>query len=182
MIDIRSRHESHNRSDRRVPISLPRVHLEIIRGRARNKLREVSTPVFLIGSAPDCDLVLRDPRFPDVYAYLFVTPQGASLRYLGEGPEMTVDGTLTESVRLQNGSRIRAGSYEFHVFIEGSTDGPHRWRPARRDDTHDQAPILHVVGLLRDVRNLLKVRKRVQNPSRVTNGPLHLDPGGRASA
>ena len=41
---------------------LPRVEIEILRGRARDLVREVTFPVFLIGTADDCDLVLGDAR------------------------------------------------------------------------------------------------------------------------
>ena len=52
---------SHNQHDLTGPHyrrTLPRVRLEIRRGKAQNKIRTVTGPVYLIGTASDCDLVL----------------------------------------------------------------------------------------------------------------------------
>ena len=49
-----------------VSARLPTVELEIMRGQARRRVRRVAAPIFLIGTANDCDLVLGDPRFPEV--------------------------------------------------------------------------------------------------------------------
>jgi pSer/pThr/pTyr-binding forkhead associated (FHA) protein len=91
--------------------------LEITRGRARRRLREVRVAAFLIGAAKDCDLVLADPRFPDVHAYLVRHPDGVALRYLGSKPVLTVNGRLLRHARLADGDRIETGGYEFTVRI-----------------------------------------------------------------
>ncbi len=96
---------------------IPRVELEILRGRARNRLRRIDVPVYLIGSAHDCDLVLADPGFPDVHTYLYVTKDGVSVRRLGEGPDLAVDGTVTQASAIQNGQRLQLGQYEFTVHV-----------------------------------------------------------------
>ena len=48
-------------------LKLPKVEIEIVRGRARNMVRPVTVPVYLIGAANDCDLVLGDPQFSEVH-------------------------------------------------------------------------------------------------------------------
>lgn len=100
---------------------LPHVALEILRGSARHKLRQVRTPVFLIGAAADCDLVLGDPLFPAVHTYLYVRTDGVSLRYLGEGPDLCVNGRRIESTPVGHGDLLQLGSYEFRLHVHGST-------------------------------------------------------------
>jgi pSer/pThr/pTyr-binding forkhead associated (FHA) protein len=100
---------------------LPQVGLEIVRGKASRRIREVNPPVFLVGAAEDCDLVLGDLRFPEAYAYLYVTIRGVSVRHLGEGPELYVNGELTESALLADGDILELGAYEFQLHIQDRT-------------------------------------------------------------
>lgn len=97
---------------------LPRVTLEIVRGRARRLLRRVSPPVFLIGSAADCDLVLADEQFPEAYAYVYVTSSGVSVRHLGAAPQLLVNGRPVESAYLDDGDRLGMGPYEFQINVQ----------------------------------------------------------------
>jgi len=118
---------------------LPQVGLEIVRGKASRRIREVSPPVFLIGAAEDCDLVLGDLRFPEAYAYLYVTIRGVSVRHLGEGPELYVNGELTESALLADGDILELGAYEFQVHIEertprGQDRSDRNWEELRETD------------------------------------------------
>lgn len=93
------------------------VELVITRGRARHRVRSVTAPVFMIGTAPDCDLVLGDDRFPEVHAYLLVGQGPVLLRWLGLDPEITVNGAKVDHVSLRDMDRIRTGPYEFLVRI-----------------------------------------------------------------
>src|SRR5262245_57157562 len=68
-----------------------RVELEILRGMARQRVRLVRVPTFLIGAADDCDLVLGDGQFPEVHTYLRVA-SGVTLAHLGFAPTVTVNG------------------------------------------------------------------------------------------
>ncbi len=111
-------HDRHNCSGPHFPSSLPTVALEIRRGRAHDLVRPVEVPVFLIGTAHDCDMVLGDPQFPEVYTYLFINDNGVSVRHLGTGPELTVNGVVHHSAQIEDGDRIRCGSYEFVVRVE----------------------------------------------------------------
>lgn len=120
MDDVLSTRDRQSSPDPHLPTGLPIVHIEINRGRARQRMRPVSVPVFLIGSATDCDLVLGDLRFPEVHTYLFRTARGVLLRHLGAGPEVTVEGRLVRSARLHDGDRLRTGPYEFRVHIDHS--------------------------------------------------------------
>ena len=108
-------------------VPLPSVTLEIQRGKARELTRTVTPPVFLIGSALDSDLVLGDANFPEAYAYLYVKTDGIFLQYLGDGPEITVEGIRGETFRLENGQRIEAGPFEFIIRIEAG-------RPGRKEE------------------------------------------------
>lgn len=101
----------------RASASLPYVELEITRGQAKRRVRRVDAPVFLIGTADDCDLVLGDPQFPDVHSYLFLSDEGVWLRHLGVGPSFAVEGRLVKSAQLCDGDCLRTGAYEFRISI-----------------------------------------------------------------
>lgn len=98
--------------------NLPRVRLEVVRGRARRPWRDMTGNAFLIGSTSDSDLVLGDPQFPAAHSYLLRSPRRVSLRYRGEGPEVTVNGRSTTQTTVVDGDWIRTGPYEFRVHIQ----------------------------------------------------------------
>jgi hypothetical protein len=105
---------------------LPEVELEILRGRARRRFRPVSGPAFLIGTAPDSDLVLGDPQFPDAHCYLLVSTAGVGVRWLGIGPALSVDGRpVMDRAPLDDGDLLETGPYQFRVIIR------HRGRATR---------------------------------------------------
>ncbi len=112
------------------------VELVITRGHARQRVRSVSAPVFMIGTAPDCDLVLGDDRFAEVHAYLLIGQGPVLLRWLGINPEITVNGARIDHVSLRDMDRIRTGPYEFLVRI-GSKQ-PNHVSP------HDAVPSPHM--------------------------------------
>lgn len=99
-----------------VPVT--RVSLEILRGSAMQRLRPVKPPVFLIGSAADCDLVLGDRTFPEVHTYIYVTSVGISVRHIGEGSPLLINGLKVETARLVDGDCLQMGPYEFVVRVE----------------------------------------------------------------
>ncbi|QDU98546.1 FHA domain-containing protein [Lignipirellula cremea] len=107
----------------------PGVFLEILRGQARQKIRQVEEAVYLIGSASDCDLVLADPQFPDVHVYLYLKPDEVTMRVLGEGPVAAVNGEPVLTARLHDGDHLRTGPYEFCVHI-GAQPGPRKKKPS----------------------------------------------------
>lgn len=118
-------------TNRRTTRDSAQVVLEILRGRARHKFRQVLAPVFLIGKALDCDLVLGDPQFPDLHTYLFVTDRGVAARYLGNGPILEVDGVMQVACELKHLCLLKLGTYEFRVHVEVPSGGPKRdrWKP-----------------------------------------------------
>ncbi len=142
------------------PAGLPQVDLEIVRGQAKNKRRPVVVPAFLIGSAPDCDLVLGDRQFPEVFAYLLLKPTGVFLRYLGFAPKMTVNGQPISQCGLSDGDRICMGPYEFQIHIGNHNDDD--WTEGIREalsstelnEDHDNGHE-EVMELLHDIRATL---------------------------
>ena len=96
----------------------PKVELEIRRGHTRQLLCEVRSAAFLIGAAPDCDLVLGDPRFAEVHSYLFLSPARVTVRHLGFGPGLSVAGQDVTFATLRHNDELRIGPYEFRVRIE----------------------------------------------------------------
>lgn len=143
----------------------PLVQIEILRGQAKSKLRKIKGPVYLIGSASDCDMVLADKQFPDVHMYVYVKNGKVTLRCLGSGPFVTLNGDEVGSATLQDGDRIRTGPYEFRFVISAPTT-PERQR-RRREPTvsiagstfayaHDEQGEKAVQRLLEDVAASLK--------------------------
>ncbi len=157
------------------PQGRPQVQIEISRGRARDLMREVVGSAYLIGSARDCDLVLGDAQFPEVYAYLYVNDSGVTLRHLDEGPEMTVDGVVVRSVSLTDGSRIRTGPFEFRIHINNASG-----RRTRKDDPEDvldhfgveafedERAVLEIRQLLSQIRNDLAREPFIPSKSRLS--------------
>jgi hypothetical protein len=96
---------------------LPLVELEILRGRAQNRIRPVKVPAFLIGSAIDCDLVMGDQHFPEAHSYLLLSANEVALRWLGVGPEVAVNGKPIHKMRLRDGDHLQLGPYEFRISI-----------------------------------------------------------------
>jgi pSer/pThr/pTyr-binding forkhead associated (FHA) protein len=147
---------------------LPRVELEILRGRARNKIRRVEVPVFLIGSAHDCDLVLADPAFPEVHTYLYVNSGGVSVRRLGGGPELAVDGREVQSSAIVDGQTLRIGTYEFAVRINRPSkndrheDGTATGDTASQLTDREREGISLVRALLHDVHTVLRVESNLK--------------------
>ncbi len=133
-------------------------------------MRPVKSSIFLIGQAADCDLVLGDQQFPDVHMYLFLTNTSVTLRWLAEGPEVTVDGRPVSSLPLRHGDRIRTGPYEFNVHIDlRSTRTRPNVRPFRAT-THvresvDATATNAVMQLLRDVRYQVLLCGEADGPS-----------------
>ncbi len=131
---------------------LPTVHLEIVRGRAKQRRRAVEVPAFLIGRAGDCDLVLADAQIPEVHAYLFVTQHMVTIRHLS-GPELTVNGQPVSTALLADGDRIRTGPYEFQIAIQPTTvryhnHSSHEQAAAKR---HNSDAARSAIGLARDL-------------------------------
>jgi hypothetical protein len=110
----------------------PRVCLEILRGRVRERRREIAGKVFLIGAASDCDLVLGDLQFPEAYAYIFVSGTEVTIRRLGSGPVLVVCGEEVEQAELFHGDLVELGPFELRVVIE------HPPRRARHDEDADR--------------------------------------------
>jgi hypothetical protein len=111
--------------------------LEIVRGQARQMFRPIPGPVFLIGTAVDCDLVLADDAFPETYLYLYVKDDVVSVRRFGLGPELFIDEVETDVAELPLGSVIQFGPYAFRLTQQtGGGPGP---RPEPDDSPHDES-------------------------------------------
>jgi pSer/pThr/pTyr-binding forkhead associated (FHA) protein len=114
-----------DRYDRPPAASPARFTLEITRGKAQQRIRPVQGKVFLIGTASDCDLVLGDLSFPEVYAYLFVDGSKIGVRRLGAGPALVVSGERADRAELFHGDEVQFGPFGLRVLIEPAmTDAP----------------------------------------------------------
>ncbi len=97
---------------------LPSVTLEITRGRARNVFRQLTRTTYFIGAGEECDLMLNDPQFAEVHAYLVLSPCNVSIRHMGFDPPLKVNGRSVRRAILTDQAIISAGPYEFRVHIE----------------------------------------------------------------
>jgi hypothetical protein len=157
-----SPHDRRHQSGPHFPSTLPQVRLEIRRGKARNLVRKVFGPVYLIGRARDCDLVLGDEQFPEAYAYVFVSDPAVTLRRLGAGPDLTVNGRVVQNVELRDGDRIRTGPFEFHVRIvwplcaeDSRADRPEERRRPEISEYQEEMVERRVAALLSDIRQAM---------------------------
>lgn len=141
--------------------AVPKISLEILRGRVKQRLRSIHGRVFLIGSASDCDLVLGDLQFPEAYSYIFVSGTDVSIRRLGAGPELLVCGEVVESSDLFHGDVVEMGPFELRIVIDHP---PRRHRHGSDDDTAavereksaaEAAAVEEVHALLTDIRRAL---------------------------
>ena len=150
--------------------SLPVVELEIAQGEARSLTRQVQGPVYLIGTAADCDLVLGDLQFPEVFAYLFLTERGVSLRRLGAGPVLTVNGRLTQSTPLLDGDVLSMGRYQFCLRIQWIQNA----KPGLSNSSEDPARKVATEQAIAEVNDLLcSVRRAFQYlPNPETSRPF----------
>ncbi len=90
--------------------------LEIRRGQAKQLMRDISQPVFVVGSGEDCDMVLGDQQFPPIHFYVLQRNGRATIGPVGSHPELTVNGkALRPSTTIKPGDRIRTGPFEFYV-------------------------------------------------------------------
>lgn len=123
--------------------------------------RPVTTPVYLIGTADDCDLVLGDPQFPQLHTYLFVTRDGVTARFLGDGPALSVGGRSVETVALKDRDHLVAGSYDFVIRIKypdrlKNSDSQEREWYETVEHHYRSAVTNDVYALLDDVRLFVK--------------------------
>jgi hypothetical protein len=110
-------HDRHSTPHPHFLPKFPRVQLEITRGRARDRIRQVPGHTFFIGSGSDCDLVLGDDHFPELHSYLLLTPQAVVIRHLGRPPGLCIDGRPHSRATLTDQTQIQIGPYEFTIHI-----------------------------------------------------------------
>jgi hypothetical protein len=90
---------------------------------ASGKVAGLSHPlgaVTRIGSASDCDLVIDEPRVPDLLAEISVQADGG-LRLLKQngGGEILLNGEPVSDVRLSSGDEIRIGAARWVLQAPG---------------------------------------------------------------
>ena len=109
--------QCHNDSTWGEEKSLSAVQVEITSGDIDNRFHELQTTAYFIGSDQKCDMVLGEDRFPPIYAFLLVHPQGVVLRHLGGGPEICVDGQPTERILITSSAHVTAGPFSFTLRV-----------------------------------------------------------------
>lgn len=163
-------HDRHEPSPPHILPPVPQVELEIVRGRARRRVRPVGGPAFLIGAAGDSDLVLGDAKFPEAHSYLLVSAEGVAVRWLGFGPTLSVNGRqVTDRSLLTDGDLLATGSYEFRISIhdrrhDGSSGRGALLRPnpsAGWSDADDSPSSGEIQDLLADIRQTLRCGREV---------------------
>ncbi|PQO34694.1 hypothetical protein DTL21_14415 [Bremerella cremea] len=150
------------------------AELLISRGQASFRIRHIESSVFMLGSSDECDLVLGDDQFPELYAYILRTDGGYQLRCLAAEPVLTVNAEDALLSHLEDGDRIRCGPYEFRFHqTAASPDRPAEAAkmvptPATKaawvaTDGQGQEGVAAVRRLLRDIQS------RLSDPIRQTS-------------
>lgn len=152
-----------------------RVELEIVRGQAQRRRRPVISPAFLIGSSCECDLVLGAAQFAEVYVCLVVRRSDVTVRQVGEGPAMLINGRSATDAKLRDGDRLVAGPFEFIVHITptlgtvASTTVPIEPPPANRwssaQHIADPDALQAATKLIHDIRAALDERPAMRRPA-----------------
>ncbi|HEX3996998.1 MAG TPA: FHA domain-containing protein [Pirellulales bacterium] len=169
-------HNSQDPSGPHSRSSLPQATLEIIRGRARQRIRPIVRPAFLIGSATDSDLMLGAEQFPAAHCYLLLNPDGVGLRWLGFAPEVLVNDRPVEKAELHDGDLLKTGPYEFRIRIRRGdtvlrlshpTDAEHDARNPKNESPRgkssgpqDTAADREIDSLLGDIRRAFGLEDR----------------------
>ncbi len=86
-------------------------------GKDAGKTWTVDKPVFVIGSAEDCDLRVPDGQLSPFHAYLFVRDHVVTLRHLGPPPVISVNGRLMRWGELRNDDCIMLGSSAYRIEL-----------------------------------------------------------------
>jgi hypothetical protein len=151
------------------------VELEIVRGLAQQRRRPVAGPAFLIGTSCECDLVLSAAQFAEVYACLVVHPTHVTLRQLGDGPAILINGQPACDANLRDGDRLAAGPFEFIVHVAPPSNNQvlnyerpsrlvNRWSTTR--DNGDAMALGLAAKLIADIRTALdEQRKAMRRPA-----------------
>jgi hypothetical protein len=152
-----------------------RVELEIVRGQAHRRRRPVMGPVFLLGSSSECDLVLSAAQFAEVYACLVVSPRGVTVRQVGTGPAILINGSPAADAMLRHGDAMIAGPFEFMIHISPTTDAiapscvplshppANRWKSAHQ--IHEPDLLREAAKLIQDIRAALEERPAMRRPA-----------------
>jgi hypothetical protein len=151
------------------------VELEIVRGQAQQRRRPVAGPAFLMGTSCECDLVLSGAQFSEVYACFLVHPGEVTMRQVGEGPAILINGRPTSVANLRDGDRISAGPFEFVVRISrcaniaseraGSTNLPSANRWSSASHMGDSSATRIAARLLHDIRMALDDQRALRRPA-----------------
>ena len=167
------RHEAHDANGPHASQNFPEADLEILRGAARERVRTIVGPAFLIGTAHDCDLVLGDSQFPSVHSCLLLGPYGVSIRHLGFDPELLVNDRPIDCVPLANGDRITIGRYEFRIHIREKTPhetGSRTGQPvatsvtSRPKGASDNLAKAQIRSLLAEIRQMETTNRPTETP------------------
>jgi hypothetical protein len=116
-MEIIHQFESHVERIRGREEQQPAVSLIIGRGDTPHPVRPIDKPLFVIGRAPDCDLVLGDSQIADFHAYILRRGGHITLRHLGAAPNVTVNQRWLRWGEIRHGDRIRTGPYEFTLRV-----------------------------------------------------------------
>ena len=93
------------------------VELEITSGQALHKRRLVEGSVLLIGTCPECDLVIAADGVPEVCAIVTVRSDAVVIRDVAEEPTITVNGQTVGLAQLADGDKLRIGPFAFTIHI-----------------------------------------------------------------
>ena len=104
-------------------------------------MRPILRPVYVIGAAADCDMVLGDSQFADYHAYVYLRDGVVTLRHLGSMPETTVNGRVIKWGELRHSDRIRFGPYQLQLRLRPTQSAPEQEKQPVKNEP--QSTIVH---------------------------------------
>jgi DNA-binding NtrC family response regulator len=90
-------------------VNLRKVRVEVVQGLDRGAWAELGEKSLLVGRAPECGLILKDPSVSWMHAELALALNGVHLRNLGSRNGVQVGPALVEEARVEPGTCILVG-------------------------------------------------------------------------
>jgi DNA-binding NtrC family response regulator len=90
-------------------VNLRKVRVEVVQGRDRGEAAELGERPLLVGRAPECGLILKDPSVSWMHVELSLGLGGVHLRNLGSRNGVQVGPALVEEARVEPGTAVLIG-------------------------------------------------------------------------
>ena len=94
-----------------------RARLQVVKGPDKGLTRNVEHPCLVVGTSPECDLVLNDPAVSRRHLELAPTDDGFSLHDMNSKNGTTVSGLKIRDVLVTEGVDIQLGKSVLRLIV-----------------------------------------------------------------